>query len=239
MNIAGSGVIPAGDYQEVISISGSGKLTGTVRCEAFSASGAASGKGDLYCREAVKVSGSMRLEGSVEAASVRVSGSFRCGGSCTAKEEIRAAGAIHFDGAVKCAYLRCSGTARLGAGAEAEEICIERSVQSDGLLNAEYVDLRLHGGVSRVTSIGGSDIHVKNVGQKMSLRRLFQWDRSEGSLEVSEAIEGEVVLLENTSAPLVVGEDVTIGAGCDIELVQYKDKLEVHPKAKVGRVEKL
>ena len=49
MKISGSGVIGAGEYED-IRISGSGRLQGLVRCKSFAASGAAFGNGSHRCR---------------------------------------------------------------------------------------------------------------------------------------------------------------------------------------------
>lgn len=240
MNIAGSGVIPAGEFDEKVSISGSGRIKGNLRCTAFSVAGSASGAGDLHCTEILSVAGSMHLDGSAEAQMVRVSGSLRLDGSCTAQEDVRVAGAAHFGGKVKCTRLHSSGALHLQQGADAEEICVEHTVQSGGLLNAEKVELRLRGGKSRVACIGGSVIRVTNEGRKRTLRNLFGFgDRGEGRLQVNESIEGESITLENTEAPLVVGDTVVIGRGCEIGAVQYRDSMTVHPEAKVGKTEKL
>ena len=240
MNIAGSGVIPAGEFEEKVSISGSGRINGNLRCTAFSVAGSASGTGDLHCAEILSVAGSMHLDGSVTAQTVRVSGSLRLDGACTAQEDVRVAGAAHFGGKVKCTKLHSSGALHLQQGADAEEICVKHTVQSGGLLNAEKVALHLRGGKSRVACIGGSEISVTNEGQKRTLRNLFCFgDRGEGWLQVSESIEGESIALENTETPLVVGDTVVIGRGCEIGAVQYRDTLTVHPEATVGKTEKL
>ena len=60
-----------------------------------------------------------------------------------------------------------------------------------------------------------------------------------GALTVEELIEGDVVAIECVRAPKVVGRVVAIGAGCNIDLVQYSEEIEVHPDAKVGKCEKV
>lgn len=53
------------------------------------------------------------------------------------------------------------------------------------------------------------------------------------TLEV-ETIEGEDIDLESTKAELVRGRNVVIGAGCEIERVEYSGTLTVDKAAKVG-----
>ena len=240
MNIAGVGVIPSGEFDEKISISGTGRLSGNLRCKGLSISGEASGAGDIVCDGKMSVAGSAHFKGYLRAETLWIAGSFRLEEGCTAQQDIRVAGAAHFGGAVKCGNLHSDGSIRLDAGAEAEEICLSHRTQSGGLLNAETVTLQLRGGTSCVASIGGSSIQVKNIGRRFSLRDLLQCGTQRyGFLKVEESIEGETVTLENTSAPVVVGDTVNIGKDCEIGRVQYTGQLEIHPEAKVGEVEKL
>jgi cytoskeletal protein CcmA (bactofilin family) len=56
--------------------------------------------------------------------------------------------------------------------------------------------------------------------------------QSSGWLE-ADSIEGDEIFLENTKARMVRGKKITIGAGCEIETVEYSDSLEVSPEARV------
>ena len=49
----------------------------------------------------------------------------------------------------------------------------------------------------------------------------------------ADTIEGDEIFLENTRARMVRGKKVTIGEGCEIEIVEYKDSLEVTEGANV------
>ena len=60
-----------------------------------------------------------------------------------------------------------------------------------------------------------------------------------GMIFVENSIEGDNVALENVKVPRVSGRVVAIGEDCEIELVQYSDQVEISPKAKVGRTEKI
>ena len=63
MHISCSGHIPAGEYNDKISVSGSGKLDGNVRCTSLSCSGSVHGTGYVQCSEDVRVSGSCHIDG--------------------------------------------------------------------------------------------------------------------------------------------------------------------------------
>jgi hypothetical protein len=49
-----------------------------------------------------------------------------------------------------------------------------------------------------------------------------------------ETIEADEIDLVATTAKMVRGREVKIGAGCDLARVEYSESLTVDPKAKVG-----
>ena len=244
MTISGSGHIPAGEYNEKITVSGSGRLDGNVRCTAFSASGSAHCAGSVECSEDFRVSGSAHVDGSVAATVLSVSGSAHIGENLTIKDAVRIAGSAVVGGDIKSGIIHCAGSLRAGKDIEAEEFRAAGSVRCGGLLNAETVDISMDGHAhSQIGSIGGSEIRVylKKSG-KTQKRRLPLFSRlvsSSSDLTVDELVEGDVVALECVKVPAVVGRVVAIGAGCEIELVQYSEEIEVDPDAKVGRCKKI
>ena len=62
--------------------------------------------------------------------------------------------------------------------------------------------------------------------------RLFSAQGATRRLSVV-VVEGDEVRLENTDASVVRGRRVSIGPGCRIETVEYRDGLDVHPRATV------
>jgi hypothetical protein len=54
----------------------------------------------------------------------------------------------------------------------------------------------------------------------------------------ADTIEGDEIFLENTHARIVRGKKITIGEGCEIEMVEYSESLEVSPKARVKHQKK-
>ena len=245
MHISGSGHIPAGEYNDKISVSGSGSLDGNVRCTAFSASGSAHCAGSLACTEDVRVSGSAHIGGGVTATSLSVSGSAHIGGDLTVKETARVAGSVKVGGEIKSGAVHSAGSLRVEKGIEAEEFRAAGAIDCGGLLNAETVDISMDGNArSRVGSIGGGEIRVYlRKSDKTKKRRLPLLSRLVGlggsELTVNELVEGDVVALECVKVPTVVGRVVAIGVGCEIDLVQYSEEVEIDPDAKVGRCEKV
>ncbi len=247
MNISGSGCITAGEYNEKISISGSGRMEGNIRCIALSCSGSVKGSGSVSCSEEIRISGSCQLDGGISAHHITASGSARIGQDIKAETTVKASGAISCGGSIQCASLIGSGAVIIGKEAEAEEISISGKIKCTGLMNAEKIDISLvaSGNDNRIGSIGGSEIRIHNDWCKnkvsRSVARLPLLSKLVGSagLVVDELVEGDVVALEWVKCPKVTGRVVAIGEGCDIELVQYSEEIEIHPDAKVGKCEKI
>ena len=210
MRIAGRGTVPAGEYDK-ISVSGSGRLFGEVHCNNFSAAGRSSGE-SITCAERFKASGSSSFFGTVKAQNVRAAGSFSCGGDLVAEEE-----------------LSVSGSLRVGGDLQAKSVRIAGGLQCDGTLCAESAELQADKRM-QLKSIEGGSIRVRRKAVSIFLKR---------RTTVTETIEGDALDLEYVTAPRVTGQNVIIGKGCVIDLVQYRDEIQISPKATVGKVEKI
>ncbi len=249
MNISGSGTIPAGEYNQKISISGSGKIDGNIRCTEFSCAGAAKGKGNIDCSGGVHVAGSMSVEGSLAGDTVKISGSCKVTEVCSATNEIRVAGSLKTKSA-KATTLVCAGLIAVEEGIEAEKAKISGVVNCAGLLNAETIEIVMEPHNSnKIGSIGGSDIKIypkirsrKKIDSRMPLLTRLIGEgifHHTAMAQITESIEGDVIALENVKAPLVIGRVVAIGSGCEIGLVQYSETIEIDPDAKVEKQEKI
>lgn len=51
-----------------------------------------------------------------------------------------------------------------------------------------------------------------------------------------ETIEGAGITLYRTHADLVCGQNVTVGPGCTIGEIRYRDHLTLHPQSEVGTI---
>ena len=76
MKISGSSAMPGGEYRTV-SISGSGKVQGSLRCESLRCSGSAKVQGDVDCAGEIRCSGSSRVTGDITCQELGCSGSTR------------------------------------------------------------------------------------------------------------------------------------------------------------------
>ena len=235
--ISGSGSVSAGEYEN-IKISGSGRLQGFVRCESLHVSGSCHGE-RLECKKDVKVSGSGKFDGDVSANSISVSGYLSCNGSARVAESLGVSGGMKCSGDIRCGRISVSGSLISKADIEAEDVRVSGLLDCDGLLNAENVDIEISNGM-KIENIGGSNITIQRSDSFSGFRlNLFSTIVNKNAKRVlCDSIEGDVIAIEYVRAKRVSGRTVAIGDGCDIELVQYSNEIEISPKANVGRSEK-
>lgn len=222
MSISGAGRIAPGEYEN-IRISGSGKLCGLVRCASLHTAGACSGE-SLDCSGQTKTAGSCSFSGDVFSDRLHCSGSFSCGGN------------------VRANTLSVCGAANVKGDISAEAATVIGAISCKGLLNAETIRVNSNG-FSHIGAIGGSDVQIRpEHSSSMLLRvpllsRLFRekWQ----TIRIETHIEADIIELINVTAPRVSGRVVTVGEGCQIDLVQYSGELTLSPNAKVGRTEKI
>lgn len=240
MRISGSGQIAAGEYDN-IRISGSGRCRGLVRCASFHAYGSASGE-TLECKNELKVSGSCGFDKDVRCGSLGVSGAFSCGGNLTAEQKVHCSGGTKVSGNIKCGELHISGGITVGGDVEAEMVKVSGKINCEGLLNAEEIKICSSGNME-IGTIGGSKVVIYPEHREKWIERLpflssiFHFSSS--TVRVKNAIEADTIALENVKTPRVSGRIVAIGEDCEIDLVQYSEEIEISPKAKVGRTEKI
>ena len=240
MNIAGCGNIPAGEYEK-ISVSGSGKLHGSIRCSSFSSSGSSKGE-RIECSDSFKVAGSSHFTDNVKAKKVSLAGSFKCDGSITADEKISCAGSVKCLKNIKCDLLSVGGTLVVGGDIEAETVKADGTLNCEGLLNAENIEIKFHNELN-IGSIGGSKIVIMKNESKKAITKLPLFSSivksTVGQACITSSIEGDEIALEHISCPRVTGRVVAIGEGCNIDLIQYSEDIEISPDATVLKYEKI
>lgn len=241
MRISGSGTIPAGEYQ-TISISGSGKGSGDIRCESLHISGSAHLQGHVTCHRDIRISGSAHVDGAVQTHSIQISGSCKLGQDLDAEESVLIAGACKLEGSLRTkGELKSAGSLTVQQNIEAERVQIKGHVTCPGLLNAEdiFIQRQSRSSTCEIGSIGGG--HIRVCLPESPLPSWKFWKRTTDRmlcLQVQESIEGDEIDLEYTKAGTVTGKRVRIGAGCEIGVVRYTEQADIDPDAIVHTLEK-
>ncbi|MCY9512843.1 polymer-forming cytoskeletal protein [Paenibacillus apiarius] len=212
ISISGFGNSSGGTFQRV-RIDGMGEINGDVACASFVSNGKGKITGSIQA-DKFEVRGMCTVKGSMQADHSRIDGTISIGGRLTGET------------------IEINGTASVAFDCEAERFKSHGSFDIGGLLNAGAIDIKLlHS--CRAREIGGEHISVMQ-GKPLSVfSKLFSTLFSSPHLE-TDTIEGDKVVLEYTKARVVRGTQVIIGPGCEIDLVEYKQSVQLHESARVN-----
>ncbi len=235
MNIAGSGSIPGGDYQEAIHISGSGTVNGSASCTEFTISGSGKVNGHLHCSGNVKISGSGTIAGDLDAVSATISGGGKVDGAFRS-EKCSVSGSFHAR-SLMATHLHSSGFLKSDKDITAEAAVFHGGVKAGGLINAENLDI-VFDASSSADSIGGSFIKIRRKGLITGLWVWLFGKLKNAHFHVNESIEGDEIDIEYVVADTVIGKNLKIGPGCKIGRVVYSVAADISTEAEVGTCEK-
>lgn len=254
LKIYGSGSSSGGKYNKV-RIMGEGRINGDIECKDLKINGEGTVEGNLKAVNNVSIMGEGMLDGNVDCTDFKVNGEGGVDGNLNAEGKVTIRGEADIKGNLKAQKVKVQGelevngelfadevkiTGNIAATGDcnAETFTVEGGLTIDGLLNADIVKINLHWSCN-VHEIGGSEIIVKKSG-KLSFLGLKNIVMPSGQNELTaDVIEGDTVYLENTTAKVVRGTDVTIGSGCKIEQVEYKNSFKQDEKSEIGGNKKI
>jgi cytoskeletal protein CcmA (bactofilin family) len=228
---AGGGTFTGGTYGDV-TFNGSGTMNGDVDAITFRVNGAGTSNGRVKA-QTVTVNGTAGFNGEVQAGEFVVNGdaSIRDGAGIG---RLVVKGNLSVGGGVAAHEVELRGFLRIGGDCEAESFTGEGGFTVAGLLNAGNIDIAVHA-PSSVREIGGERIVVRQptaaLGSLTGLLTIWAEKRL-----TAETIEGDVVWLENTTAKVVRGKNVSIGTGCVVDLVEYAESYTPAGAAQVKEV---
>ncbi len=235
LQISGYGSVPGGKFASV-KILGRGKITGDLDCEEFVISGSGDVIGALTCKQ-MFVNGSGDMAGEVTTGVLKVRGSANFNAHVKA-DDTSISGSATVKNGLEAQTVKVSGSVKIKGDVSAETFSSTGRFEVDGLLNAENVDVHLDWSTSKAKEIGGESITVMNGTKGFSLISIVTLGTHSPRLE-ADLIEGERIILENTTAKAVRGTHITIGDGCDIGVVEYKGAYHKSGSAKVGDEKKI
>jgi cytoskeletal protein CcmA (bactofilin family) len=215
---AGGGSFTGGTYGEV-TFNGSGTINGDVDAITIRVNGAGTNNGNSKAQSIV-VNGTATFNGDVQSNEMTVNGDANVRDSAGIGRLI-VKGNLSIGGSLAAHEADLHGFLRMGGDCQAEAFTGEGGFNVGGLLNAGNIDVTVHA-PSSAREIGGERIVIRQpTGSIASLTGLLTVF-SEKRLNVN-TIEGDVVWLENTTAKVVRGKQVTVGQGCVIDLVEYAE----------------
>jgi cytoskeletal protein CcmA (bactofilin family) len=214
LKIYGQGNASGGKYSAV-SIMGEGKIDGDVECTYIKIYGEGQLNGELKAEGTVNIKGQTRIKGNLEA------------------EKIKLQGELDIDGEVLVDEAVLTGNISTNGDCNAEIFTLEGGFKINGLLNADILKINLYW-PCEAHEIGGSKITIKRDGKLSFLGLKNMITHEEKNILKADIIEGDDVNIENTHAKVVRGNNITIGPGCKIELVEYKKDFKQDKSAQVS-----
>jgi cytoskeletal protein CcmA (bactofilin family) len=214
LKIYGQGTSSGGKYK-TISIMGDGEINGETNCNDIKIYGEGSLTGNLTVENTVNIKGQTAIKGNLKAKKIKLQGELDVDGELFADEAV------------------LTGSLTTNGDCNAEIFNLEGNFTINGLLNADILKINLYW-PCKVREIGGSEISVKRDG-KLSFLGIKNRFMPGGNNELkAEIIESDDVYLENTIAKVVRGNNITLGPGCKIELVEYKNNFKQDKGSEVG-----
>lgn len=223
LNISGVlGGCGGGTFNQ-LSINGHGNIDGSVDCIGFVCSGKATVRGALKANN-VEVNGIASFCDSIDAGKFRVNGKSDIEGPVNARE-FRIDGHAKVNGSLNVEEVSINGNVAIKGNCDAERFHSRGSFRIDGLLNAGTIEIELFA-ECRAKEIGGESILVRKSDFASPFGKLMKALVFSKDLLIADMIEGDEIRLEYTKANIVRGTNVTIGAGCEIGLVEYKGEFK-------------
>ncbi|MDE5413539.1 polymer-forming cytoskeletal protein [Alkalihalobacterium chitinilyticum] len=232
LTISGNGSTAGGHFQQV-KINGNGKINGDIQCSDFQSNGSSNVTGNLI-GETILVKGSTKIYGDVQGNRIEVSGTSSIEGKVDF-QMIEVKGAATIGKGMTGEQFFLQGTVKVGGDCQAEKVQLDGGFSIEGLLNADQITIGLHGR-SRVKEIGCETIVVKKASSFFGLDKLIKSLSRELNAEL---IEGDDIDLEYTTAKIVRGQNIRIGPGCHIDLVEYKGDFQQDLDAHVNESKKI
>lgn len=235
LKINGSGTASGGFYN-LVRINGAGRISGDTQCCNFIINGSGDAAGNVES-ETVKINGSGRISGNTKSKDVKVYGSANFSGDVVS-DSLNINGSADISKNIEVHTLDVDGSVKASGDLSAEVFKLSGMFEVGGLLNAEDIDIRLYWHRSRAKEVGGKKISVALGKAGLGVIKALFPSATFASLE-ADVIEGDDITLENTIAKVVRGNNIVIGAGCDIGLVEYKGSYRKNMGAKVAEEKKI
>lgn len=186
-------------------------------------SGAASG--GQY--DHVSVYGTAVVDGHLACTRLTVFGVLDVDGTVTS-QRMKIKGQADFGGGINTEEAHIHGLITVAGDCNADRLFVNGAFTVEGLLNVGTADIRLHG-PSRAKEIGGGTIRINRP----------RWRVFNFHVLTVESVEGDDIEIDNTCAKVVRGNNVRVGSGCEIDLIEYRGLLKQARGAKVGEIRKL
>lgn len=256
IEIDGFSKIAGGRYRDIV-VNGGGKTVGDLSCESMEVNGFLKA-GSKINTSYLKINGMGRFTDEVHGEKIAVDGtSSFIGGLTFSKFEVNGVakikgetqgdsfdvnGYVKIEESLNSRAVDCEGAIFIKENLQVEELDCRGLINVKGLLNGEKIYIAASK-FSYIKEIGGSEIVIRykdGVSEKLlNLIRGFINGGSNYDGLVTDFIEGDMIDISNIKVKEVRGNFIKIGEKCEIDKVEYKEKIEISPLATVKEIIKL
>ncbi|BBI35172.1 hypothetical protein [Cohnella abietis] len=199
-----------------VRIVGESVLSSDVDCLKLHCTGELDINGDLKVG-GLRLTGECEVKGNLDATKIGGRGEISILAGARL-EEVKFTGNIDVKGDCEVGSYRGSGAFTVG-----------------GLLSAEILEITMYGPCN-AKELGGGTLKIKR-SRSAIFSNLIR--SKHATVLNTELIEGDSIDIEHTVANVVRGNRVKVGAGCDIDRVEYRGTLQIHKSAIVREQIKL
>ncbi len=241
LTVVGDSTVPTGRYRK-IRVMGTLRMEGEIRCISFQCMGDAISTGSFQSQK-TDVMGDSEFRGPVDAGVLRVMGDATCLAGLRARE-IHCMGELEVVGTLNADSAKILGNLKVSGDCNADRFESRGGFHINGLLSVDELKV-VPWKPCQAGEIGGSHLRVQR--RRGMLGTLWLWDEIRSALHLrhregrldAQTIEGDEVFLEDTTAAVVRGGNVSIGPGCQIGRVEHRGTFSHHPQSQIGEVVKV
>lgn len=238
LNLTGNGTAAGGVYNKV-KIIGEETINGDLDCIDLKLVGTCDMRGNVKTKTA-KLTGTADIKGNLEAAEFTIIGTINIDSDAVVNE-FKIYGESKVKGNASVEKAEIFGFLDISGECNTETFIAKGPFKIGGLLNAGNIDIEMYC-KCQVKEIGGERISIRR-GTDMLIKKIIKSfympkDYYLGQL-VTDSIEGDDIYLEYVKAKVVRGNNVEIGPGCEIDLIEYMNTIKQHEASSVGNKRKV
>jgi cytoskeletal protein CcmA (bactofilin family) len=232
LSLTGDGTAAGGIYNNV-KIIGEETINGDLECIYMKLTGTCEVRGNVKTRSA-KLKGTADIEGNLEAEKFKIVGTLNVE-SDVAVKEFTIYGEAKVKGNASVEKAKIFGFLEIGGECTTESFITKGPFKIGGLLNAGNIDIEMNCKCC-VKEIGGEKISIRR-GTDLMIKKIIKSfympkDFYLGELE-TDTIEGDDIYLEYAKVQVVRGNNIEIGPGCEIDLIEFKNTFKQHETSSV------
>lgn len=201
-----------GRYED-LGINGVYTFNGDIEAGNFKNNGVVTVNGSLKVDEAVKVNGTQTVSGGLQSKEIKINGTMTVGGN------------------IEAGWLKINGTVTAKENIEADEIKLNGTLSCNGQISADLVNAG-NGHINAKELVGETILLIPTEERK----RDWNWLRRTRNRHRVEVIEATEVSIDHTKCGRVSGENVYIGADCEIDKVEYTKTFKAEKGAVIREV---